>query len=185
MTPSPGPDPATPVSPALSEVLAEIERHVDAGGWDQPPRLYALVATDDLVRREPRLATALGIAAGDAAALTPVEQEDLPEAPGGRTDLATVLAQVGWPEEVLGCAATLEVMWGDDDEDPGTVDRATGEGRLAAAVLRSGDRASLLRVRSARAGQGSPGRGAREGDVLTGPDLASDLADALAATLEE
>ena len=44
----------------LDRVTIDIERHAAASGWDQPPRLFALVETADLVRREPQLATELG-----------------------------------------------------------------------------------------------------------------------------
>src|SRR5215203_4419801 len=37
----------------LDRVTLDIEQHAAASGWDQPPRLFALVETADLVRREP------------------------------------------------------------------------------------------------------------------------------------
>jgi len=164
----------------LTGVLTEIERHVGAGGWDQPPRLYALVDTTDLLAREPALSAQLGLdTAGGAPPLTPVEQDGLPEGPGGSTELRDLLAVVAWPAEVLGCALALEVMWGRGPEgEPATPADAAGEGRLAVAVLRDGRRAGVLRVRP-RAGE--PG----EGDLIAGPDLALGLAEALAATLTE
>ena len=166
-----------PAALALMEVATEIERHVAATGWDQPPRLYALVDTADLVHREPGLAATLGLA-GPVQPLTPIEQESLPEGRDGSTDLAEVLAVVGWPEEVLGCALALEVMWGEDDERPAAPSQARGEGRLAVAVLRDGRRAAVLRLRA------KPGEDAGEEDLLAGEDLAPELAEALAATLE-
>ena len=39
----------------------DIEGHAAAAGWDQPPRLFALVETADLLRREPQLAAELGL----------------------------------------------------------------------------------------------------------------------------
>ena len=47
--------------PALAEAVLEIEAHIAESGWDQPARLYALVATADLVRAEPDLARAMGL----------------------------------------------------------------------------------------------------------------------------
>ena len=59
--------------------MLEIESHIADGGWDQPGRLYALVETAELVRREPALASAMGLDDASAAgSLTPVEQDQLP-----------------------------------------------------------------------------------------------------------
>ena len=41
---------------ALRAAVVEAERHVAGFGWDQPPRLFALVRTLDLLAREPGLA---------------------------------------------------------------------------------------------------------------------------------
>ena len=41
------------LDPALAAAVLEIESHIAEGGWDQPGRLYALVDTAALVRREP------------------------------------------------------------------------------------------------------------------------------------
>ena len=54
---------ALPEDSALIAVLLEIERHVAAAGFDQPPRLFALVSSADLASREPALAAQLGLAA--------------------------------------------------------------------------------------------------------------------------
>ena len=46
-----------PSSPAtttpLERAVREIERHAAEGDWDAPPRIYALVATVDLMERYP------------------------------------------------------------------------------------------------------------------------------------
>lgn len=182
MSTPPAPEPTRPPTPAeaLVDVVTEIERHVGVTGWDQPPRLYALVDTGDLVAREPALAGQLGLdAPGGLAPLTPVEQESLPPGPGGSTDLSDVLVVVAWPAEVLGCALALEVMWGRGaDDEPVTPADAAGEGRLAVGVLRDGARAAVLHVRPRPGEDGN-------GDLLSGPDLAEGLADALDATLQE
>jgi len=175
---TPPPAAATPAE-SLVDVLAEIERHVGGTGWDQPPRLYALVDTGDLVAREPALARQLGLDdPGGLQPLTPVEQDSLPPGPDGSTELGDVLAVVAWPEEVLGAALALEVMWGRGEEEPVSAGDAAGEGRLAVAVLRDGSRAAVLRVRPRDGEEG-------EGDLLSGADLATGLADALAETLQD
>ncbi|MDP9444195.1 MAG: hypothetical protein M3P83_07545 [Actinomycetota bacterium] len=57
--------PAAP--PPLVTAVVEVEAHADAAGWDQPARIYALVPTDELLAREPALATTLGLDAAAAA----------------------------------------------------------------------------------------------------------------------
>ncbi len=87
---------ARPADPALASAVLEIESHVAESGWDQPGRLYALVPTADLVRREPALAAAMGL--DDASAdgsLTPIEQEQLPP-----DRFEASLAAIAWGPEV-------------------------------------------------------------------------------------
>jgi hypothetical protein len=173
-----------PAQSVLEHTVAEIERHVADHGWDQPPRLYALVGTADLLASEPQLAAVLGLDPADPPVdgLTPVEQEALPEGP-----LDDALAGIAWPGEVLGCAVVTEVVV----LPPGAEDAAPDDGdltgwaaahpqrrdvRIAVAVLRNGSRATRLRVRSG---------GDSDDDVVTGSDLAPNLADALLATLAE
>ena len=69
----------------LSVAALDIERHVAASGWDQPPRLFALVRTAALLEREPQLRAGLAPADLVPGALTAVE-------PRGR--LADALAAV-------------------------------------------------------------------------------------------
>ena len=165
----------------LQETLVEIERHVAGSGWDQPPQLFALARTAELVAREPDFAARLGLDLDrlPAEALTPVEQDPLPDGP-----LDESLAQVGWPREVAGCALVQEVVMLPPEVEEtmprhaevldwvgGHPDRR--EARLAVAVLRDGSRACTVRM-----------RGQDEEELLVGPDLAPALADALAATLD-
>ena len=173
-------------TPPLQLTVLEVERHVAEAGWDQPPHLYALVETADLLRREPHLAAALGMSATTAAAgsLTPVEQEGLSQGP-----LDDVLAGIAWPGEVLGCALVHEVVVlppevehaappeGEAVAAWAAAHPARRDVRLAVGVLRDGSRACALRL---RAGTES----AADDDVLSGPDLAPRLADALLATLD-
>ena len=163
----------------LEAAVREVERHSAAGGWDRPPALYALARTADLVRDEPELAGRLGLDGDTAAALTPVAQEGL------RVDapIPDLLASIDWPEAVLGAVLVLETVALPDraeDEAPAVdagawaVERPDREeGRLVVGVLRDGHRAAALRWRSHD----------REGDVVTGPDLAPALAEALALSL--
>lgn len=103
----------TPTDPteqheALVAALLDLERHVGAAGWDQPPRLFALVLTDAFAAAEPALAAGLGLrttAEGAApGGLTAVEQADFPAS----DDLIADLTQLEWPETVFGCAVSAE-----------------------------------------------------------------------------
>ncbi|MFL6138553.1 MAG: PPA1309 family protein [Frankiaceae bacterium] len=185
----------------LTAVAVEIEQHAAASGWDQPPRLFALVPTAELVQKEPDIAAQLGIAvdADRPDALTPVEQDDLPEGP-----LDEVLAGITWPPEVAGCALASEAVVlppgaeddapaGDDDElaawAAGHPDRR--DVRIAVAVLRDGSTGAALRIRAAGGDAGAAGDIGDEVDgadgtgdeLVTGDDLAPNLAEALRATL--
>ena len=82
--------PRRPVLDPLSIVALDTERHVAGSGWDQPPRLFALVRTATLVEREPQLLAQLSI--GDQApdALTAIEQEGLHQS----TSLESILGRI-------------------------------------------------------------------------------------------
>jgi hypothetical protein len=175
----------TPPTPtgrlALLAAIAEVDRHLAEGGWDQPTRLYALVPTEDLLASEPNLSETLGLT---GAALTPVEQES----PPAGTPLDEWLAQIGWPPEVAGCALSQEVLTlppSVENDMPHDADAADAvawaashplrrEVRMLVGVLRDGSRTATLRVRGAADGPD---------DVVTGDDLVPRLAEALAATL--
>ncbi len=164
----------------LAQVVGEIERHVASGGWDQAPRLFALVPTAELLAAQPALAEALGVREAAPHQLTPVEQEELPDQP-----LDELLASIQWPEDVEGTAVVVESValppeaeesvptegdlarWA--AEHPGREDV-----RMAVVVLRDGRRECAVRLRSKDT----------DADVLSGPDLVPRLAEALAATLE-
>lgn len=168
----------------LDLLTLEVERHAAASGWDQPPRLFALVATADLLRREPQLAEQLGAAAGDdPTALTPVEQGELP----AHASLEELLDGIAWPAEVLGAALAVERLMVPPEAEAGMPqDEAEAlqwlaehpqrqDVRLVVAVLRDGSRSSALRLRAHD----------EDTSVLTGTDLVPRLADALAATLAD
>ena len=86
----------------LTQAALEVERHVARAGWDQPARLFALVSTADLVAHEPGLRDTLGDPAANA--LSAVEQEGLDVA----DTVEALLAQIAWPDEVLGAAFAVE-----------------------------------------------------------------------------
>ncbi|WP_245889184.1 PPA1309 family protein [Knoellia remsis] len=175
--------PTQPVTDPLAIAALDTERHVAAAGWDQPPRLFALVDTADLVAREPQLAAGLGAADRAEGALTAIEQEELPEA----DSIEALLGQIAWPDTVTGCAFVLErlVVPPDAERDlPEDQDAAVEalaahpdrrDVRLLAAVTRDGRSICLLRQRDHDS----------DDKVATGPDIAPGLVAALQATFAD
>jgi hypothetical protein len=179
-----------PMDTALTQALIELEQHVAREGWDQEPRLFALVDTAELIAAEPRLAAALAPetvhlegAIGPLRAYTSIEQEGFP---GGKA-LDEALGTIGWPATVLGAALVIERVMlppaaeaemPSDDVDLDTWAAAHPERqevRIAVGVLRDGARDCALRLRAKDT----------DHDVLSGPDLVPNLADALAETLTD
>ena len=171
-----------PDSP-LRQVALEIEAHVAEAGWDQAPRLYALVPTVDLLAREPALAETMGIDEQvPEGSFTSIEQESLPP----DVSLEDALAQMMWPEQVVGCAVVIErIMLPPEVEDdlPNDPDALLDfvashperqEVRLVAAVTRDGTVHSAVRART-------PGDSA----LLEGPDLVPGLIAQLQQTLAD
>jgi len=170
-------------NPRLDQLTLDLERHAAAEGWDQPARLYALVETADLLRREPQLAAQLGLAEGPPGDLTPVDQGELP----AYQSLDDLLGGIAWPTEVLGAAISVERLMVppavENDMPQGEAEALQWlaehpdrqEVRLVVAVLRDGSRSCALRMRHHD----------EETSVLTGTDLVPGLADALAATLAD
>jgi hypothetical protein len=175
--------PRRPVLDPLSIAALDTERHVAGAGWDQPPRLFALVRTGTLVEREPQLLAQLSV--GDQApdALSAIEQEGLHQS----ANLESVLGRIAWPEDVDGCAFVVErvVVPPDAERDlPSDPDAAVDalarhperqDVRLLAAVLRDGQSVCLIRQR------------AHDTDdaVASGSDLAPGLVAALRATFDD
>ena len=167
-------------SPLITSAL-ETERHVAAAGWDQPPRLFALVRTAGLLEREPHLRAQIGV--GEEEALTAIEQEGLPST----SSLETLLAQLAWPQEVDGVALAVERLVvppeaeRDLPEDPERAAEALAahpdrkDVRLLVAVLRDGESTCLLRQRDHDT----------DDKVASGPDIAPALVQALSATLQD
>ncbi|HEV7647715.1 MAG TPA: PPA1309 family protein [Actinophytocola sp.] len=166
----------------LSAIAREVEGFVASAGWDQPPQLFALVPTADLVERQPDLAGQVD----QAAPLTPIAQDALPS-----EDLSDALAGIMWPDAVHGCALAQEIVvlppavesalpTGDSTGDSAAMRRiaaehpARQEARLVAAVLRDGTAACVLRLR---------GDDENDSTVVEHPELAPNLTDALLATL--
>ena len=172
-----------PVTDPLSIAALETERHVAASGWDQNPRLFALVPTADLVEREPQLRGQLRGADLAVGALSAIEQEDLPRT----SSLEALLGRLSWPETVVGVALAVEriVVPPDAERDlPESPDAAVDalaahpdrrDVRLLVAVLRDGQSRCLLRHRAHD----------RDDQVAMGEDLAPGLVRALSATLQD
>lgn len=178
------PAPSSPTEPTseaatLLAAAVDTERHVARSGWDQPPRLFALVRTSLLQDREPGLADRL--AEADADGYTAVEQDGLPPT----SDLESLLGRVAWPPDVEGVALAVEriVVPPEAERDlPVDPQEATDrlaahpdrkDVRLVAACLRDGRRTCLLRQRDHD----------RDDAVAVGQDIAPGLTHALAMTL--
>ena len=176
--------PEAPYSPLVG-LVRELEQHVAEQGWDQQPRLFALVRTDELLAREPHLASVLGVVDDvDATSeYTSLEQEELPS----YATLEDLLAGITWPAEVAGAALVVERLMLPPEAEEGLPEDeaealealqahpAREDIRLAVAVLRDGQRYCALRLRS----HDDPIQ------VVTGPDLTPSLPEQLLATLDD
>ena len=168
-------------SQVLLSVVGEVEGHLAEAGWDQPPQLFALVDTEQLLRAEPQLAETMGLVVARPGLLTPIAQEPLGEAP-----LDEQLASMVFGPEVLGVvlahevlvlppAAEAEIADLDDPASAAAAHPERREVRMAVGVLRDGSREAVLRLR---------GRDGEDDERVTGTDLVPGLAEALLATLE-
>ncbi len=161
----------------VRQAALEIEAHVGDGGWDQPPRLFALVLTSQLLEAQPELTDQLG--APDS--YTPIEQE----LPPGR-EVEELLTEIGWPGEVDGCAVVMERLTlptqaeADLPDDPAAAAEYAAahpdrqEMRIVAAVLRDGTEHAVVRP---RVPQDSP--------LIEGPGLLPGLVAAMRETLAD
>jgi hypothetical protein len=168
---------------ALVAALLDLDRHVGRDGWDQPPRLFALVLTDVLAEAEPALSRQLGLRTtkdgGLPGALTAIEQDEF----RSTGDLTRDLETLEWPESVFGCAlatvrtflpAAYEADLPTDPEAAAEVVAAhpqRQEIRVVVGADRAGNRHGVGRLAS------------RPEEVLGAPDLVPGLASALAHTL--
>jgi len=167
----------------LRVAVVEVERHASDAGWDQPPRLFALVKTTELALAEPTLAAELGISDGTADLFTPVEQELDEQADA----LEELLGRITWPESVAGAMAVVErLVLPPEAEDAVPDDAAEAAAyaaahderqdvRIAAGVLRTGEAHCVLRMRAHD----------RDDALVHGPDVVPGLVAALRETLEE
>jgi hypothetical protein len=165
---------------SLEQTVRELDIYVSADGWDQPTRLFAVADTQLLITREPALRAQLGGDA-DSAAWTTIEQDQLPP----HTDLDELLRGLTWPANVEGVAVSAErVMVAPDAAGDLPSDRALArleaaghprrhELRVTMAVLRSGERCTVLRLREHDSPQ----------SVVVGDELVSGLGDLLLHTL--
>lgn len=177
-------------SVALMQSVVEIEQHVATDGWDQRPRMFALVPTADLLATQPSMAAALGLtdesaAAGGIPGLTSIEQDGL----ALNQPLDEMLAKMVWPAAVEGCALVIESQMlppsAETQIPPGLagaeLERWVAKHperqdvRMAVGVLRDGTRQAAIRLRSKDSDM----------EVLSGPDLVPNLAAALSGTFEE
>lgn len=168
---------------ALVAALLELDRHVGREGWDQPPRLFALVLTDVLAQAEPALSRELGLrttqAGGLPGALTAIEQDQF----RSTGDLIRDLDALEWPESVYGCAlATVRTFLpaayeADLPRQPSAAAAAVSahpqrqEIRVVVGADRAGNRHGIGRLAS------------QPEDLLGAPDLVPGLVSALAHTL--
>lgn len=167
----------------LESATADIEAFVGSSGWDRRPTLFALVHASRLAAERSGPPPDRSGPPSDDDALAPVEQEPLPDAP-----LDEALAQISWPDTVEGCALSQEILVlppsAEANLPEGTDSLAAvanhpdrREARLVVGVLRDGACAAVLRLRGR---DGQP-----DSELLIGPDLAPNLAEALLATLHD
>ena len=168
---------------ALLAALLDLDRHVGRDGWDQPPRLFALVLNDVLAEAEPVLSREMGLRAtkdgGLPGALTAIEQDEFVSS----GDLIRDLAHLEWPETVYGCALATVRLFLPADSD---MDLPADPAAAAAAVAKHPQRQEIRVVLGAdRAGNrhGVARLAAQPDELLGAPDLVPGLAAALAHTL--
>lgn len=185
-------------SSTLFRCIRDVAEYADTEGWDQPPQLFALVPTADLVAAEPSLEEQLT----DGAALTPIAQEPLPD--DLRSDsmaLDEFLATTSWPAAVQGVVLVQQIVvlppaaeqTLDDAIAPLLADRDAADragrdaaqshperrdARLYAGALRDGVTLCLLQLRP------DEDDAFPEMDLRTAPNLAPNLVEALRHTLE-
>ncbi|NLG45914.1 PPA1309 family protein [Gordonia sp. (in: high G+C Gram-positive bacteria)] len=172
----------------LGNALAQCLAYTADLPWGSAPTLFGLVPTQILAAQAPGL-----VDPDDDSSLSPVVQET------HAADLEELLTTLSWPRPVVGCALVTEITLLPPDAeadldaalepllaDPTAADEAARQAaathpgrqtaRLAAGVLRNGKRVALLALKN--------DDGSQSGDLQTHPDLAPNLLDALAQTLQ-
>ncbi|MBM6545721.1 hypothetical protein JNO54_06150 [Janibacter sp. YIM B02568] len=171
-----------PVTEPLARCALETEKHVADRGWDQAPRVFALVETAELLAAEPGLRETMSVTDLVPGAITAIEQEGYART----SSIESLLGRLAWPDTVHGAAVALErvvVPPGaerDLPEDPTEAAEQLAQHpdrqdvRLLVAVHRDGRAICLLRQR------------AHDSDdrVAMGEDIAPGLVHALRSTLE-
>ena len=164
----------SPRMDSLVLAMLEAESQMDGKGWGKPPNLYALTEKSSLIAADHEPSGEVPDA--QSGALIPVEQEPLPDG-----DLIEVLANIYWPEDVVGCVLVTELIAlpprGEEDApiDPVAAEqwastRPDGRpARLAVGVSRNGEHRCGFRVKG-------------EDDVQVRTDVAGDLVTALLGT---
>ncbi len=148
----------------LPLAIREIDSYVDAFGWDGPVRLFALV--DSAALDVPEVAPS-------PTPLTAIEQDGLPQA----ETIEELLAQIAWPEQVDGCAVSVErvIVQRDDSTVIGPQEALTDpdrrDVRLTVGVLRSGETWCAVRFKGID-------------DVVESSDAVPGVIELLRATLD-
>jgi hypothetical protein len=192
-----------PTLQSLARCLREVASFVDEHGWDQPPQIFALVPTAELAAAEPALLDQLD----DEHGLTPIAQDPFPDdIEGGSPALDEFLATTSWPSAVSGCVLAQQILVlppdaeADLDDalepllaDPEAADQAgrdaaaahpeRRDARLYAGVLRDGRSLCLMQLRPLD-DEDDDGFGSAEPELLSYPDLGSNLVEALHATFD-
>jgi sulfur carrier protein ThiS len=157
----PRPDDLSAPTRALRTAVVDVEQHAARQGWDGPIGVFALVTTRRALERSPELAgqlpaEAVEAARVDAAHLTSIEQDGLPDS----ATLEDLLAQLAWPPEVDGAAVVVERVVVPPEAEAALPDDpdaqlqhllhhpARQDVRIAVGVLRSGESWCALRTRS-------------------------------------
>lgn len=153
---------------ALNKAMLEAVDFVHAEGWDAPPTLFALLPSQLLVD------------VCDDSPLTLVVQDHLPELEGDMSEeLGDYLAQISWPEEVVGVILAQEIRFAASPSQP------TQSGRLFSGVLGARIEQTLLQVRPTEEELANGGLFAEDEVQLRGGDsIAPEVINALRWTLE-
>lgn len=174
---------AKPVTEPLARCALETERHVAGSGWDQAPRVFALVETSELLAAEPGLRDSMSVTDLVPGALTAIEQEGFART----SSIESLLGRLAWPETVHGAAVAIERVVVPPEAERDLPDDPTEAAeqlaqhpdrqdvRLLVAVHRDGRGICLLRQRAHD----------RDDRVAMGEDIAPGLLHALRATLED
>jgi hypothetical protein len=169
---------------ALVAALIELERHIGEDGWDQPPRLFALVRTDEVIAAEPELVDRLGLrGSADGApadALTAIEQDHFQ----GTGDVLADLEPIVWPDTVFGCALALERTFLPSSAEPELPEDPAAAAEFVAQHPDRQDVRVVVGVDRAGNTHGVARLVSRPEDLLAAPDLVPGLGAALAHTLK-